>query len=270
LLAYSEDGFVSAVDLQDAGNLDTRLEPCRHPVLDGSLVSSITSLPYVETVARNDGEISLRIRGLEFARSADGVLTFGIEQRTALSAETLDEARRLAEELDRLRHPGADHNAPLYRRGPESWLESQIRSSLEQVDASLLTAPVYGQVPAFAGGDRGVIDLLAADRSGRLVVIELKASTDLHLPLQALDYWMRVEWHSSRGEFEHRGYFPGLPLRTEAPRLLLISPALEFHPTTETVLRYLAPSIDVERVGLGVEWRKRLQVLFRLRGAASV
>ena len=65
--------------------------------------------------------------------------------------------------------------------------------------------PVYGQVPQFAAGERGVIDLLAADRDGRLAVIELKAGQDIHLPLQALDYWMRVKWHlRSRRVFRAR------------------------------------------------------------------
>jgi len=31
------------------------------------------------------------------------------------------------------------------------------------LDATLLPAPVYGQVPAIAAGQRGVIDLLACD-----------------------------------------------------------------------------------------------------------
>ena len=37
-----------------------------------------------------------------------------------------------------------------------------------------------------------MLDLLTLDRNGRLTVIELKADEDLHLPLQALDYWIRV------------------------------------------------------------------------------
>jgi hypothetical protein len=135
------------------------------------------------------------------------------------------------------------------------------------VDATLLAEPVYGQVPAFAGGERGVLDLLAADRSGRLTILELKASADLHLPLQALDYWIRVKWHLDREEFSINGYFPGLRLRPEPPRLLLISPSLEFHATTETILSFYAPHIEVERIGLGVEWRRGLQVMFRLAGA---
>jgi hypothetical protein len=56
-------------------------------------------------------------------------------------------------------------------------------------------------------------------------------------------------------------------LRPEPPRLLLVSPSLEFHPSTETILSYFLPTIDVERIGLAADWRKRLKVMFRLRGA---
>ena len=102
---------------------------------------------------------------------------------------------------------------------------------------------------------------------GRLTVLELKASEDIHLPLQALDYWMRVRWHAERGEFSRKGYFPGIALRSEWPRLVLVAPALSFHPKTETILRYLDPGIDVERIGLAVEWRQGPRVMFRLSGA---
>jgi hypothetical protein len=97
--------------------------------------------------------------------------------------------------------------------------------------------------------------------------VELKASADLHLPLQALDYWIRVKWHLDRGEFPAHGYFPGLPLCPDPPRLLLVSPSLEFHPTTETILSFFSPAIEVERIGLAADWRKGLQVMFRLHGA---
>ena len=69
---------------------------------------------------------------------------------------------------------------------------------------TLLPAPIYGQVPQMAGGARGIPDLLAVDRTGRLVILELKASQDIHLPLQGLDYWMHVKWHLERGEFAER------------------------------------------------------------------
>lgn len=147
---------------------------------------------------------------------------------------------------------------------PERALEQQVRAHIEAIDATLVPDCVYSQVPALAGGQRGIMDLVAADRAGRLAVIELKASEDIHLPLQALDYWMRVVWHLERGEFAGRGYFPGIELRAEPPRLLLVAPALDFHPQTETILRYISPTVEVERIGLAVEWRKSIRVMFRL------
>ncbi len=152
-------------------------------------------------------------------------------------------------------------------KNPEAWLESEVRKHIREIDASFLSTPVYGQVPAFAATDRGVLDLLAVDHRGQLAVIELKASEDVHLPLQALDYWMRVQWHLERREFQANGYFPSAEIRRELlcepPRLLLVSPALDFHPTNERVLRYLSSQIPVERVGVGVEWRRELKVMFR-------
>jgi len=149
---------------------------------------------------------------------------------------------------------------------PEAWLEARVRADIESVDATLRTQPVYGQVTQFAGGDRGIIDLLAVDRDGRLAVIELKVNQDIHLPLQALDYWMRVKWHLDRGEIAASGRFTGIPLGSEVPRLLLVAPALEFHPSNETILGFFSPEIPVERVGLGVQWKQELKVMFRAPG----
>jgi hypothetical protein len=146
---------------------------------------------------------------------------------------------------------------------PELMLESRVREALAKIDPALRTEPVYGQVPAFAATSHGLIDLLAVDTTGRLSVIELKASEDIHLPLQALDYWMRVRWHLQRGDFSRGGYFPGVELRREPPRLLLVAPALLFHPANEAVLRYWSHEVPVERIGVGIEWQKSLQVLFR-------
>ena len=191
-------------------------------------------------------------------------MSFGLDKKTAAREWHATEIERLAEELDRAR---SDRDHPLFRQYPEAWLESRVRAEIETVDASLLTDPVYGQVPAFAGGERGILDLLGVDHDGRLAVVELKASADLHLPLQALDYWIRVKWHLDRNEFSSLGYFPGVALRSEPPRLLLVCPSLEFHSTTETLLSYFSPLINVERIGLGVEWRKGLSVVFRFTGA---
>jgi hypothetical protein len=131
----------------------------------------------------------------------------------------------------------------------------------------LLPEPVYGQAPTISGGERGVIDLLAAGIDGRLTVVELKASEDVHLPLQALDYWARVNTHLKDGDFERCGYFGGLTISRQPPRLLLAAPALHFHPTTETILRFFAPGVDVVRIGLAMNWRSSLKVVFRARGS---
>jgi hypothetical protein len=267
LFAYSEQDFTVRLDPADSGNVDTHLELCRRPAGLGALEPLLES-PDVERVARHDGAVSLRVRGVEFAQVSESGIRFGLADRHAAGAQQLEEIERLARELAQRRSPeSCDREHPLYRQNPEAWLESQVRAHLEQVYAPLAPSPVYDQVPAFAAGDRGVLDLLAVERSGRLAVLELKATADLQLPVQALDYWLRVKWHLDRNEFTPNGYFPGMALRDEPPRLFLVSPALEFHPTTETILNYFSPCIEVERVGVGAEWRKGLQVMFRLSGA---
>jgi len=263
---YDENGWESAVDLADYGNLETHLEPCRRRLRSepAALLQPIIEIPDVEAIERTDGELSLRVHGLEFARTAASELLFGIDKRRSVRAKNASELRRLAEQLCRLRREDArDRRNSLYLRNPEAWLESQVRARPQQIDARFEAAPMYGQVPAFAAADRDVIDLLTMENSGRLAVLELKASQDIHLPLQALDYWMRVRWHLDRDEFRANGYFPGVALRREPPRLLLVSPALEFHPASERILHYFSPAVPVERVGVGLQWRQELKVVWR-------
>jgi len=268
LFGYTPDDVVNSIDPRDYGNLDTRVEPCRRPAPhDMSAWNWLTAVPGVEAIARHDSRTSLRVRGLEFAEISGGHLRFGLTHRRLAEPHHTVEIQQLAGELNRVRSAGSDRDHPLYRQAPEAWLESMVRANIETIDANLLPDPIYGQVPAMAAGDRGILDLLACGRDGRLAVLELKASADIHLPLQALDYWLRVKWHLDRGEFTLHGYFPGQVLEPAPPRVLLISPSLEFHPATESILEFLAPSIEVARIGLGVEWRKELQVMFRLTGA---
>jgi hypothetical protein len=244
---YDDEGLEEQVDLRDYGNLDTHLDPYRRRTLGTPWLNTRET----ESVDLADGELSFRVHGLEFARTAGSELLARC-------------GKKRAAELSRYRSPdGPDHRHPLYRRNPEAWLESQVRHHIQEIDSSLAPTPVYGQVPAFAATDRGVLDLLAVDHRGRLAVIELKASEDVHLPLQALDYWMRVQWHVARREFQANGYFPGRELLPEAPRLLLIAPALNVHPSNDVVLRYFSPQIPVERIGVGLEWRKELKVMTR-------
>ncbi len=272
LYGFDEQGGLCRMDPDDYGNLSTDLRPrVEIPPEAGPMAEwlrRITADPNVELISRPDGLRSLRVRGVEFALAGKSVMTYGLETQTPLSEQRLPEALALARELARFRSPdAADPRNPLYRRYPESWLESQVRRGIAKIDSRIRKDPIYCHVPAVAGVERGVIDLVACDDGGRLVVLELKASEDMHLPLQGLDYWMRVKWHLDRNEIASRGYFPRIELSARPPRLLLVSPAFDFHPTTETILKYFSPEIPVERVGVGADWRRNLRVAYRKTGA---
>jgi hypothetical protein len=80
--------------------------------------------------------------------------------------------------------------------------------------------------------------------------LELKADDDLHLPLQALDYWSRVRQLQREHAFEKYGYFPGIELSDQPPLLYLVAPTLRIHPSSDVVLRHLSPEIPWEMIGL--------------------
>ena len=142
-------------------------------------------------------------------------------------------------------------------------MQSLLAQQIAILGQDLAPIETYEQVPAVSGTERGVIDLLAVNSVGRLVVVELKASEDIHLPLQALDYWMRAYRHLQSGEFERQGDFRVRGVSSQPPLLLLVSPALQFHSAGETILRYFSPSVETVRVGLNENWREELQVVFR-------
>ena len=145
----------------------------------------------------------------------------------------------------------------------ERWLESIVREDVTRIDPSLDPRFVYSQVFANAGGEHGILDLLTVTRSGRLAILELKATEHIHLPLQAADYWLRIRRHLEQGDFSRYGYFPGIELQTAAPLVYLVAPALRFHPATDTLVRYLSPELEMMRVGLAESWRRGLRVVMR-------
>ncbi len=147
----------------------------------------------------------------------------------------------------------------------ERAFETAVRRNIQTIDATLSPKPVHSQVLAFAAGDRDLIDLLAVSPAGRLTVLELKVSEDIHLPVQALDYWMRIKWHAQQNELQH--LFPGVPLANSPPKLLLVAPAMTFHSSCATVLRYFSSDVEVERAGTNSEWQDRFRVVLRLEGA---
>lgn len=167
-------------------------------------------------------------------------------------------------QAERRRAAAEELHHTLYRAAAERWLETKLFTGPTCLDAQLDTRHLYSQVPALSAGDRGVIDLLGVTRAGRLVVIELKASEDLQLPLQALDYWLRVRRHHAQGDFPRYGYFTGVELDPRPPLMWLVAPGLRFHAMTDVLLRYLAPEVQVTRVGLNEGWRHKVQVIFRM------
>jgi len=275
-----EDALVP-VDLRDCGNLATRLI---HSLDEGRtrdrFAESISRiggiLPQAEVAVLSPALISFRRHGLEFAQariahdprnfqsSEEIVFGVGPEERV-LNPENETQFADLVRLAAAVRHKNGPKNHALWRMHPERWLESLVARDIAALDGRLRSEFVYAQVPAFAAADRAMIDILAETRDARLAVIELKADEDINLPLQGVDYWSRVAWHQSRGEFAQFGYFPGREISPQKPLLMLVAPALRLHPTTDTILRYLSPEIDWEVLGIDEHWREEIRVVFRKR-----
>lgn len=277
---------ISSLDLSDLGNIATRLIRCPDAAAVQRRFSAATerlraTMPESEAVVVSSTELAFRLHGLEFARarladSSEGFsrgeeVVFGNgAHETVLTPESEPLFEDLMQRLRHLRRADGDRRHPLWRMQPERWLESEAKEDVTKIDAGLDPAHVYAQVPAFAASDRGMIDLLASTRDGRLAVLELKADEDIHLPLQGLDYWSRVKWHQEREDFHRFGYFldsegKARPLSSELPLLMLVAPALHIHPATDTILRYISPEVDWTLVALDERWREEIKVVFRKR-----
>jgi hypothetical protein len=284
------------VDFRDTGNLESRLVHAfsREAALErcGEGIARLMELvpqaarERVEVRATSASEVGLHLHGLEFARVRHGFATNSFTQKdeisfgaganeTPLTEESEALCRDLLGRLFASRRPDGVHNDALFRLQPERWLEARLRDGIAELLPGLRQDLLYSQVPALSGGDRGMLDLLTLDRNGRLAVIELKADEDLHLPLQALDYWIRVralndDRKSLAGgralsAFERQGYFVGAEVSPLTPRLLLAGPALRIHPANEPVLRYFSPQVEWELIAVSEHWRRELKVVFRKR-----
>jgi len=280
------EGAVVEMDCSDRGNVATRLVHATNE--DAALerfaepVARIRAiLPNCAVAVLSAAEIAFRWRGLEFARARMGAEAATFRSRPEIVFGVGAEERVLEERnwalflalltaLRETRHPYGPKQHPLFRMHPERWLESLVVGDVSVLDErlesrELESRALYSQVPAFSAADRAMIDVLTTTREGRLAVVELKADEDIHLPLQGLDYWARVEWHHARGEFPKFGYFAGRELSSESPLLVLVAPALHVHPATDVLLRYIAPEIEWEFVGIDERWREGVRVVFRKR-----
>jgi hypothetical protein len=288
---------LAPVDFRDTGNLASRLvhafsaaaaiERCQTGVDRLLDLVPAAARERVEVRAGSATEVGLLLHGLEFARVRHGVaahsfareyeLTFGAgANETPLTAENEGLCRDLFARLFAGRQPDGAHNDPLFRMQPERWLEARLREGIAELLPGLRGDMLYTQVPALSVGDRGLLDLLTLDRNGRLAIVELKADEDLHLPMQALDYWIRVralnddraagagnEGGRALSAFERQGYFASAEVSPLAPRLLLAAPALRIHPANEPVLRYFSPQVEWELIAVTEHWRRELKVVFR-------
>src|SRR6202142_145481 len=269
------DGRVWKIDASDVGNLQSRLLPC--PEIDSLLKSArdaVSQIPVLASKALTEnaviaqrivpgtGETMFSFRGLDFARLSVQGLSFGLDDSfLALTKSSEPALARLLRRLDLHRNPLTEEtNDPLYRKAPERWIETVIREDPTRLDAQLDPRYLYSQMPAFTAGNRGILDLLGVTRRGRLVVIELKASEDIQLPIQAMDYWLRVRRHQLDADFQLHGYFTGVELDPKPPLLWLVAPGLRFHAATDILLRYLSPEIPVTRIGINENWRRGLKV----------
>jgi hypothetical protein len=260
------------IDPRRAGNQDTWLVPHRESqaLLDlsrAALDPIVAVSPRAVTIhpIAQSHEVLLRFRGLAFARWDDQRVFFGCpDTREELNASSWPALKNLLQQLENYRHPLAiETRHALYRAQPERWLEALVREDVTRVDAALDSRFVYSQVFAQAGGEHGILDLLTVTRGGRLAILELKASEHIHLPLQAAGYWFRIRRHLEQRDFARYGYFPGIELQTAPPLVYLVAPALRFHPSTDTLLRFLSPDLENTRVGLAESWRRGLRVVMR-------
>ncbi|HEY4949026.1 MAG TPA: hypothetical protein VIH88_01710 [Candidatus Acidoferrales bacterium] len=269
------DAAMQKIDPADAGNLESWLVP--RDQLESVLRAASETITRIRAMLPSNAdaiqcrapaaanEVALTFHGMQFARWTRQGVFFGLGNSTEMLTTSNERAlERLLHQLDLHRSPLAtDANHALYRGAPERWLESIVLEDPAKLDALLDTRHFYSQVPALAAGDRGVLDLLGITRQGRLVVIELKASEDLQLPVQAVDYWLRVRRHQREGDFQRDGYFAGVAIDPQPPLVWLVSPGLRFHSATDTLLKYLSPEIHITRIGLAENWRRGLKIIFR-------
>jgi hypothetical protein len=274
---------VEEIDCADRGNFATHLVRCPDEAaalarFEDSIHRVLALLPEAEVAVLSSAEIAFRWHGLEFARarvaqSRDSFrngqeLAFGIgAEERVLNEANESRWQDLIARLRTTRQNLGSRFQPLWRLQPERWLESLVLRDLTAVDQRFDTAHHYSQVPAFSASDRAMLDVLAVTREGRLAVLELKADEDIHLPLQGLDYWARVQWHHVRGEFVTAGYFAGRELAHADPLLFLVAPTLHIHLATDTILHYLHPGIHWTLVGIDERWREGVRVIFRKRSA---
>ncbi len=235
-----------------------------HPLRDRALATA----PGVLRVYRRPGsaEESLRVRGLEIARLTRGTLRFGIGADKRPLRGNWEDFERFVHEVARIRHPESSEKAhPFYRLQAERWLEDMIREDVRRLDPRLDPRFLYSQIPAYEEAACGFVDLLGITEDRQLVLIELKADEDVEAPMQAVDYWLRIEWHRRRGDLTRRGYFPGVEIADRPTLAFIVAPLLRFHRTFDLVASWIDRSVPLYKIGIADDWRQGVRVVVRRR-----
>ena len=239
----------------NTADVETHVYPCIEPNVRSEVERICAIAPeLLQAVPHIPGRaISIRLRGLEVARVAEGETTFPL-------GEPIEQ---VIEELAKARSAGSRH--PLARAHEEAWLESNLMRQISDL-LPVREDCIYPQVPSFAGDERKIIDLLTVTDSGRLAVIEIKASPDPDLPFQAFDYWLAVERHRKAGDFSSNGYFNNIEIRDEPALLVMVAPLLSFHRTLDRLTAFLPRELPMMQIGINQAWKRGIKVL-RRKGA---
>ena len=221
----------------------------------------------IDVVRSKHGE-TLRFNGLPFVRIrnllGEDHVWFGVEgkPKRILDENSLSEFEDLLNQLrsSRRAETSEKRNA-LYKAAPESWLESILRRDISRLDPNLILAPLYAQFRASA--KQGSLDLLALRTDGRLVVIELKTTTDREHIFQAVDYWRQVELQRRAGNIEKSKLFGDLPILDAPPLVYLVAPLMSFHRDFEILASAVSTEIEIWRFDLNEDWRAGVRVARR-------
>lgn len=261
------------VDPGDSGNLDTSLTQVQVPSDCAQALSDERAQRLVRLAADEinpvirANHVAFRIHGLEFAQlqlGHKGKLIFGLSESSTVRNESdWNLLAQCVSHILKQRRASSRAGNALYSLQAERWLESLILRDVRIIDSGLNPNFVYPQVPAFLSGDRGMIDILTVTRHGQLAILELKVSEDIELPMQGLDYWLRVRWHHLRREFQNRGYFPGVEISEAVPLLFFVCPQFRYHSSFPAIAGQISSAVPMVQVGINENWREGVQVVLK-------
>jgi hypothetical protein len=202
-----------------------------------------------------------KFNGLQFARIDNGKTFFGVEHQTwRLTNKNWNELLELVQELRIYRSHNSPNRRHLYfQSSQEAWLESILQKDINLLERNLILSPIYPQFRLFA--DR--IDLLALNKDGRLVIIELKTSAFREMVFQSVEYWQEIEKQRLAGNLD--GLFGGLEIANEPALIYLVAPHSAFHPDFSYLAETIREDIEIWRFDLNENWREKIQVASKLK-----